>query len=136
MVGLGDLPGGVFGSSANATSPDGSIVAGFGNTAAGLEAYIWDAVNGMRSLQGALTNDLGLDLTGWQLQHVTDISDDGMTFVGIGINPDGFTEAWMATLPPPADIPTLSEWGLVAMALLMVGAATVVLRRTQVNTKR
>ncbi|MGV2388390.1 MAG UNVERIFIED_CONTAM: hypothetical protein LVR29_08860 [Microcystis novacekii LVE1205-3] len=53
------------------------------------QAFIWDATNGMRSVQQVLVNDLGLELTGWQLTSMRGISADGLTLVGQGLNPNG-----------------------------------------------
>lgn len=97
MQGLGDLPGGSFWSLAEAVSGDGSIVVGFSKVASGDEAFVWDAQQGMRSIQSILTAN-GIDLTGWQITKAHDISADGNTVVGRGINPEGFTEAWIAEL--------------------------------------
>jgi len=105
MVGLGDLPGGGFASSALGVSADGSVVVGSSETSTawiGNEAFIWDENNGMRNLGDVLVNDFGLDLTGWTLRSATGISDDGLTFVGYGLNPSGYQEAWIATIPEPA----------------------------------
>jgi len=99
IVALGDLPGGVLASSARAVSRDGSVVVGHGESDSGTEAFIWDVQNGMRSLRDVLGDQYGLDLTGWTLTSAEDVSDDGRTIVGYGTNPDGFTEAWTATLP-------------------------------------
>lgn len=95
MVGLGDLPGGSHSSWAWGVSADGSIIVGSGRTATESEAIIWDAVNGMRPLEELLTEEYGLDLTGWDL-IAWDISDDGLTIVGGGPNPNGDREAWIA----------------------------------------
>ena len=62
----------------------------------------------MRSLQLVLTDTLGLDLDGWRLDEAMGISDDGLTIVGRGINPDGFPEAWVVTLPEPASLVLLA----------------------------
>ena len=62
------------------------------------EAFIWDKEKGMRSLKSVLENDYNLDLAGWKLQGANDVSDDGLTIVGNGINPDGNFEAWMVQL--------------------------------------
>jgi hypothetical protein len=55
-----------------------------------LEAFLWDAANGLRSLKTVLTTQFGLDLTGWRLTEATGISDDGKVIVGTG--PD---KRWM-----------------------------------------
>ena len=97
---LGDLPGGPdYGSRAKALSGDGSVVVGDSWSASGQEAFIWDAGNGIRSLRALLVDQYGLDLTGWTLTSANGVSDDGQTIVGTGVNPDGHTEAWIATLP-------------------------------------
>ncbi len=81
-------------------SADGSRVVGYGfDFDNNWTAYYWDDVNGLRSLQDVLTLELGLDLTGWSLQQVTSISDDGSTLSGFGIAPEGHTEAWVAHIP-------------------------------------
>lgn len=101
MIGLGDLPGGEYYSEALAISSDGTWVVGWSHTDNGEEAFIWDETNGMRLLSDALTNDYGLDLTGWQLMRATGISRDGRAIVGYGLNPGGELEAWCATIPLP-----------------------------------
>ena len=109
MIGLGDFPGGDVDSTAVAASADGSIVLGIGCsdtfdfTCVAPEAFIWDTFNGMRNLREVLTDDFGLDLTGWLLFSVSasSLSADSRTIVGTAINPDGNPEAWIATLPRP-----------------------------------
>ncbi len=89
------LRGTVFTNTAFAVSGDGSVVAG--STWNG--PFIWDAAHGMRDLTSVLEDDLGLDLTGWLLGGVIDISDDGSTIVGSGRNPSGQFEGWIARIP-------------------------------------
>ena len=48
--GLGDLPGGVFSSSAGGVSADGSVVVGSGTSANGYEAFRWTQATGMVGL--------------------------------------------------------------------------------------
>ena len=111
MVGLGDLSE-AFLSHAFAVSGDGSVVVGQGTTEAGKEAFVWTENEGMRSLQNILAYDFGIDMSGWQLTHAYDISYDGRTIVGGGINPKGKKEAWIAVIPEPAVV------GFMALGLL------------------
>jgi uncharacterized membrane protein len=97
MVGLEDLAGGDFDSVARDVSADGSVIVGWGTSAIGQEAFVWDATHGMRSVSGVLT-DLSVDLTGWTLRAATAISADATTIVGYGVNRSGQTEAWLANI--------------------------------------
>lgn len=119
MVLLGDLLGGKFWSEANGVSADGSVVVGRSHGTAGsaFDAIVWDAGNGMRSLQDLLTDDYGLDLSGWHLTDAMSVSADGRTIVGLGLNPTGQAEAWIATIPEPST------------SLLLLTAATFILRQ-------
>ncbi len=69
MVGLGDLPEGDFDSVAYGVSSDGSVVVGTGSSDNCNEAFIWNSAQGMRNLKEVLTNDYGLNLTGWTLSQ-------------------------------------------------------------------
>jgi uncharacterized membrane protein len=115
MVGLGDLSGGSFGSSAGGVSGDGSVVAGYSYSGSGQEAFIWDSVHGMRSLRDVLVNDYGLDLTGWSLTEATAISADGSTLVGYGTDPSGYTEAWLVQIPEPGAYLLVALGGLLLL---------------------
>lgn len=81
-------------------SADGGTVVG------GLQqAFIWTAHNETsRLLKDVLEQDYGLDLTGWTLGTAEDISNDGMTIVGFGTNPQGQSEAWIAVIPEPVGL--------------------------------
>lgn len=125
IAGLGDLPGGDFYSRAMDVSADGSVVVGESITSgtAGFEAFMWDAIHGMRSLQDVLV-DLGLKaaLDGWQLFSVTAVSADGLTMVGEG-NKGGF----VANLSQPIDmIPAPSS-----LALLTLGGLGIAFGRSR-----
>jgi len=53
----------------------------------------------MQNLRDLLLADGIAELDGWTLLNATGISGDGRTIVGYGVNPDGNTEAWIATIP-------------------------------------
>jgi len=103
MQPLGDLVGGNTYSIAYDCSGDGSIVVGSGTSALGTRAFIWDAVNGMRELSVVLTNDYGIDVSGWKLYEVRGISDNGKVIAGYGQNPSFKSEAWVVDLSAPGD---------------------------------
>jgi probable HAF family extracellular repeat protein len=110
---LGDLPGGRAYSIAYGASHDGSTIIGLTHSTLGYEAFIWDEMNGMRSLRDVLIADYGLgdSLAGWALggyetfsppdaaTGALAITPDGQAIVGVGTNPDGNWEAWIATIP-------------------------------------
>ena len=75
-------------------------------------AFLWDETQGFRNLKDVLQDDCQLDLTGWTLTSANGISADGLTIVGVGTNPAGQTEAWVATLPEPATFALLALGGL------------------------
>jgi hypothetical protein len=83
-------------SEADDVSADGSIIVG-----GGTPAFIWDAKNGMQSLQEVLEHDFCLDLSGWlSLSRAAGVSDDGLTIVGDGSGPGGSSEGWIAKITP------------------------------------
>jgi probable HAF family extracellular repeat protein len=81
-----------------AVSGDGSVIVGAGDGG----PFLWDAARGARDLKTALVNEYGLDLTGWTLTTAWDVSADGTTIVGVGVNRFGATEGWVAVLPEPS----------------------------------
>jgi uncharacterized membrane protein len=99
-------------------SADGQTVVGYGNlgTTSSVDAFIWDAGHGTRSLKDLPQGDYGLNLTGWTLQVAAGISDDGRTIVGYGTNPSGQNEAWLARLDAPLATQTPSVPTLAALA--------------------
>jgi probable HAF family extracellular repeat protein len=104
MVGLGDLLGGNYYSEGFDVSADGNVVVGSGHTSSGIEPIIWDPENGMQNINELLTN-AGVDLTGWDLRAADCVSGDGCTVAGIGINPEGDFEPWIATISiEPVDL--------------------------------
>ncbi len=94
MVGLGHLPGYVN-SYAFACSSDGQVVAG---KAAGPEVAIrWTQNSGFVDVKQLLQTHGATGLSGWTLRSVTGVSADGMTLVGTAYDPDGHSQAWIAT---------------------------------------
>jgi uncharacterized membrane protein len=97
-----DVLPGTLGSSAGGMNADGSTIVGNANLSLTTStAVLWDA-SGAHVLKELLETQFGLDLTGWDLVAASDISDDGLTIVGVGTNPDGDTEAWIAVIPEPS----------------------------------
>jgi len=121
-----------FGSFAQATSADGSVVVGTSDPG----AFIWDAAHGMRLIADVLTNDFHLDMTGWSLASADSVSADGTVIVGSGFNPNGDQEAWIISLPLTAGvpvIPTTSSWGLCVAMLLLLCVGTCVYRNLELD---
>ena len=115
MQRLGTLPGGRGRGDAEGISADGRVIVGNADSGGpSLEPFVWIESEGMFSLTDWLEAD-GVDLEGWVLRSALDVSADGRTIVGMGTNPDGFTEAWIATIPEP--------W---ASTLLLVGLSFLV----------
>jgi len=119
MVYLGNLghPGGATSSSASGVSADGSVVVGRATSTAGDEAFLWTSGGGMVSVRDFLVNHGVSNLTDWTLAEATGVSADGRTIVGTGTNPDGNSEAWIATVPEPATF-TLGVIGLACACLI------------------
>ncbi len=106
MVGLGNLAGGDLWSTATDVSSDGTVIVGNSASASGDDVFLWTSEGGMESLTSILTA-AEIDLTGWTLSNAAAISANGRFIVGSGINPDGFTEAWIAdvaVVPVPTAI--------------------------------
>lgn len=59
FLGLGDLPGGAFGSGAKGVSIDGSMVTGWSAGAGGQEGFVWSSRDGMQSV-GTLDESSGV----------------------------------------------------------------------------
>jgi probable HAF family extracellular repeat protein len=101
LLGLGDLPGGVFDSRATSVSAGGATVVGESRGQGDLrEAFVWTARDGIRPL-GEVLAAAGVDLTGWKLTTAAAVSADGRVVAGTGTNPRGEVEAWRAVLAAP-----------------------------------
>lgn len=98
IVTLGKLAGDSA-SDAFDISADGSTIVGRSFSGTSSTAFIWDELNGMRSLKDILTA-AGIDLTDWVLTEARGVSQDGYIIAGNGINPNGKAEGWIVDLSP------------------------------------
>ena len=90
-------------------------------------AFVWDTEHGSRILQDLLIQD-DVDLSEWRLATVRDISTDGRTFAGYGINTVNYNLAshypvrgWIATLgvvPEPTSAMLLASGLALSFAIL------------------
>lgn len=97
---LGLLDPGDDWSEAASTTEHGDVVVGTSGTDLGFEGFIWDDMNGMRDLRTVFLQ-AGMPVGDWTDLWPTDISPDGSTIVGRGLNADGDIEAWVAYVPEP-----------------------------------
>jgi probable HAF family extracellular repeat protein len=105
MENLGVLAG-ESNSEAWGASADGSVIVGLSEGASTAHAFRWTAAGGMRSLQDILTTDYGLggQLVGWDLSFAIACSADGRVITGVGGDPAGQSEAWIARLDAPPHV--------------------------------
>jgi probable HAF family extracellular repeat protein len=125
MVALGDLPGGIVGARGYAASSNGAVVAGYGVSDRGIEAFRWTAATGMVGL-GDLAG-------GGFFSEAYDVSADGSTVVGRSIENDTLfpsrafrwsAEAGMVALPDiPGVGPAVIAQGISGNGNVIVGAA-------------
>jgi probable HAF family extracellular repeat protein len=88
MVGLGDLPGGIFSSSAYAASADGSVVVGLSASGPSAEAFRWSEADGMVGLG---------HLAGQDYSVANGVSADGSVVVGDSHGPATYSAfVWTA----------------------------------------
>ena len=88
FMGLGDLPGGDFGSGAYAVSADSSVVVGSSKSASGYEAFRWTQGSGMVGLGDLPGGNFNSEARG--------VSADGSVVVGFS-TPTSSTEAFQWT---------------------------------------
>ncbi|MCA9260759.1 MAG: hypothetical protein KDA61_16210 [Planctomycetales bacterium] len=79
-------------------SADGSVIVGAHESIRGVDAFLWDAKHGMRTVREVLSDELNLanSLVGWRLTNVSSVSGDGRFIAGMGWNAQDDLEAWMA----------------------------------------
>jgi len=98
ITAIGNLPGATY-SYPFGISTKGDVIVGVSDTPLGV-AYLWDSVAQIRNAQSVLASDFGLanEMAGWTLRGATSFSSEARTLVGVGINPSGKGEAWLARL--------------------------------------
>lgn len=97
-VDLGRLPGGLNISAALGCSADGRTIVGYSGAPEGLRAVVWTPAEGIRRVDSILAS-LGVAVPhGWQLTRAVAVSDDGLVIAGVGIDPQGRTQGWVASL--------------------------------------
>jgi probable HAF family extracellular repeat protein len=105
MVGLGDLPGGIYKSLSPSISADGSVVVGMGNSASGQEAFRWTQAGGMVGLG---------DLPGGIFDsRAFNVSADGLVVVGLAesaLGREGFSWTQAGGMVGIGDLPGGSYW--------------------------
>jgi hypothetical protein len=87
--------------SSDLTNADGSVIVGMANYNPEVnpgQAFIWDALHGMRDLRQVLMTDYHLNLQGMSLNFAEGVSADGRVIAGYGIDLQGEQEAWVANL--------------------------------------
>jgi probable HAF family extracellular repeat protein len=99
-VGLGPTVGGsLVGNFATACDAYGSVVVGSAWWNELQHGLLWTPELGVTNLLATLVSSGAPQAAGWWL-YPADITTDGRTVVGWGVNPSGQSEAWIATLPP------------------------------------
>ena len=101
MVGLGFLPGGDS-STAIGVSADGSVVVGTANITANGSgvAFRWTQAGGMQSVAAWLAAAKVAVPAGWALTAAAGTNSDGSVVVGLGTDPSGNSEAFLARVSP------------------------------------
>jgi uncharacterized membrane protein len=106
---LADLSGGFNFASANACDSTGDVVVGRSSSDAGLEAVVWR--NGRVHIIRELLTAAGVTShVGWFLSNANGVSSNGLVVCGSGINPNGETEGWVATLPETDPVPCAADF--------------------------
>lgn len=127
MQPLGFLRPSDAGSYAIVVSADGDVIFGSSGSGSDARSFVWDQQHGMRDLRQALESNFGLAdaLANWDLGFPTDISADGLTIVGNGINPAGLGQGWVITLDHPLNVPEPTAVAILLTAATLLSAQKV-----------
>ena len=73
------------------------------NDAPAVSGFLWNEQRGLQRLDDVLRNDFGFGsrIAGWDLGEIVDISSDGGTIIGRGVDPSGQQQDWRAILTVP-----------------------------------
>ena len=119
MVGLGDLAGGIFASAAFDVT-DAGVVVGSSEQRRRPRGVRLGRRTMYSLLDVLVANGLAAQVAAGRSVEARAISDDGLTFAGCGSNPDGDTEAWVATI---GFVPEPSTGLLLGLGRAVLGAA-------------
>lgn len=126
---LSEPPGPDVRSRALTISGDGQVISGWVQDAAGRRDAQWNQLGELETPMMAadspleiLTQMLGLEVAGWTLS-ARDVSADGLTVVGVGIDPDGQTRGFIGVIPEPS-VALLMGLGLAGLSALARRPAT------------
>lgn len=110
-VDLGVLPGADHMVS-HAISADGSVIVGHAAGVDSWRAFIWTESGGLQDFGDFLLAH-GVALEGWTFRVLSDVTPDGRTFVGTGIDPaTGANAGFMVTIPSPGALGIAAVGGL------------------------
>ncbi len=105
-------------------SGDGQVITGWVEDAAGRRSAQWNQLGQLETpIEAAespleiLTRMLGLEIAGWTLT-ARDVSADGLTIVGVGIDPLGQTRGFIGVIPEPS-VALLMGLGLAGLSALL-----------------
>jgi probable HAF family extracellular repeat protein len=106
IIDLGALPRGLTPgqmdqediSIAYAVSDDGSVVIGNSGYRPPVDAFVWTPTTKMIKLSTYLTGHGVTGFERWRLVQGAAVTPDGKTIAGVGINPEGFYEGFVATV--------------------------------------
>jgi hypothetical protein len=100
--GLSTLESDLLSVSVTGITDDGETIALGADVGGGSLPYLWRKGTGLVSYLSILEDELGLDMTGWNITAITDMSSTGRFVLGRGVNPGGDAVSWLVDLPEPS----------------------------------